>query len=354
MRIYLPILALLLSPWAAQADQCQALKNEPLYTGLVAKLEEARIKRIEILGFRLYDFPILITSVEAPLCVALYQQGKVEFVTLTRQLEVSNGAFDFRNDENKMSQGDEEQLKFLIEGRKTGTFMIYKISKGIHDDYENIKDSLRVHFALMVHEGFHMLGQSTLFNESHFKSGKPYVSWSSEGREFIKATCYGQRKDAKDATDFEIALLRTAMAQAYIQNNQSGALETVRRFLQVRSGRYSLLKDHKFHPESWDNGEDCANGEAEMEHMEGTAKFVELIYLLGTNLIRIDQWLSPISKKYEDIGSQYYILGSLQLMLLYKLDPQFSTLAATIQSNGPAPSLSFYTSRLKELVHSAQ
>ncbi len=54
MRFFMPILVLLLSPWAAHADQCQALKNEPLYTGIVAKLEEARSKQIETLGFRLY------------------------------------------------------------------------------------------------------------------------------------------------------------------------------------------------------------------------------------------------------------------------------------------------------------
>lgn len=348
MQIFLPILVLLFSSLSAHADQCQTLKNEPLQAGLVAKLDEARNKHIEILGFRLYDFPILITSAEVPLCVALYQQGKVEFTTLTRPLEVANGKYDFRNEHNKMSQSDEEELKFLIEDRKIGTFLIYKISKSLRDDYEELTDSLRVHFAIMVHEGFHLLSQGSLFNMAHYKSDKPYVDWTSEGRKFIKSTCYGPRKDIEDDTNLEISLLKTAIVQADIKNSQIDVANTVRKFLTVRDRRYEMLKDSKFHPESWDLAEGCPFGEAAMEYTEGTAEFVELIYLLGTDLIRIDQWINPQTNKY--IGSQYYVLGSLQLLLLHKLDPQFSVLSAKIEKGGIPPAESFYTTRLRELV----
>lgn len=347
MRFFMPILVLLLSPWAAHADQCQALKNEPLYTGIVAKLEEARSKQIETLGFRLYDFPILITSAEAPLCVALYQQGKIEFSVLTRQLDVPNGRYDFRNENNKMSQADEKQLKFLIQDRKIGTFLIYKISKGLSDDYEDLQDSLRDHFAFMVHEGFHLLGQGSLFNMAHYKPGKRYVSWTSEGRKFISSTCYGPQKDVLDATNLEISLLRAAIGQAYVHNNSIEAAKTARQFLTVRDRRYDILKDSKFYPKSWEQAEGCPFGEAEMEYTEGTAEFVELIYLLGTNLIRIDQWINPRREKY--VGSQYYVLGSLQLLLLQKLDPKFAALAEKIKQGGSPPAESFYTSRLREL-----
>lgn len=349
MRVFLPILVLLLSPWAAQADSCLALKNEPLFTGIVSKLDEARSKSIETLGFRVYDFPILLTSEEAPLCIGFYIKGKVEFKILTAPLDIANGTYDFRNEFNKMSAENEQQLKFLIEDRKIGEFLIYRIKKGLVDDFDdNLQNSLRTHFAFMVHEGFHLLGQDAWFKRSHYKPGKPYVSWSTEGRNFINSTCYGPRQDVKDVAYSEIDLLKTAMTQAYIQNDRPGALKTVRNFLKVRTGRYEMLKNQQFHPDTWDNSEGCPHGEAFMEHMEGTAKFVEMIYLLGTNLVRIEEWLNPISGKY--LGKEFYVLGSLQLGLLYKLDPNFAELAGLIQNGGEPPDISLYTSRLQKLI----
>ncbi len=348
MRSFLPILVLLLSSWTAQADQCAGLKSEPLFKGLISKLDESKKKQIDVLGFRFYDFPILLTGKDAPLCAALYLNSKVEFFHLEHEFEIANGSYTFRNEYNKLEPRDEQQLKFLIEGRKIETFIIYRIEKGLPDEYEVQDDTLRVHFGFLAHEGFHFFKQRSLFNMEHYTAGKPYVSWSAEGREFIKAHCYGPREDAAKASDLELSLLRTAVRQAYLENNPDEARKTIQQFLAVRKGRYELLKDTKFHPDSWSQAETCSNGEAEMEYLEGTTEFVETNYQLETGLISIDQYIKPRFEKGR--GGRYYSLGSLQLFLIKKLDPDYLAFAEKIEEGGTPPQESFYTSRLRELV----
>lgn len=348
MRLFLPIFVLLLSPLAAQADSCSALKNDPLYMGLVGKLNEARDSHVEIFDFRIYDIPILLTTNDAPLCIALYQKGQVEFFTLAQPLMIPNGYYDFRNEFNKLSQDDERRLSFLIEGRKMDAFLIYKIDKTISDEYEKDATPVRAHFAFLVHEGFHLFGQGYPIERSLYKPGIPYVSWTREGKIFIKENCYGPRPDVSRAKDLEMELLKTAINQIYINDDPTAAVKTLQSFLATRETRYALLKDSLFFPDSWFAGESCARGEAVMEYLEGTAKFVEFIYLLQTNLIRVDQWLNPRINKY--LGSDYYILGALQLALLYKMDPQFSSLTPILKNDFLVQNSSFYTARIKSLL----
>jgi hypothetical protein len=331
----------------AWADSCVQLKAEPLTSELILQLDLARANNTEVIGFRLYDYPILITSANAPLCLAFYNQAKVEYFTLTQALAIQNGIYSFRDELNAMSAGDEEQLKFLIQDRKITKFLIYKITQ-IEDEYQKATNTLRVHFAFLAHEGFHLMAQNTHYNTSHYLQGQPYYSWSAEGRKFIEDTCYGPQKSIQDLAHKEIALLREAVAQAFSTNQVTFAFENIRQFLAVRAERYALLKDSQFQPGNWPVPESCAQGEAVMENIEGTADFVETIYLLKAGLIKIEEWITPQANKY--VGSEYYTLGALQLMLLYKLDPQFAQLEKAIQEGGPAPAESIYTRRLRELV----
>lgn len=334
----------------AFGQSCADLQTDSLYQELLQQLQQDEAENRQALGFRLYNYPIVFTGESGPLCAALYLNGKIDYINLEAPLEFRNGYYTFRNSHNPLSAHNEAQLQEIIVNREIGTFLIFNVKRGISDHFDGPSNSVRVYYAFLVHEGFHFLEQGSYFNPSHLSPGLPYIGWSDQGREFIRQNCYNSTEDVLNKTEQELTLLKEALRLSYLENSRPEAFEKIRQFLNVRNQRYELLRDRLFHPEPWDEAETCAHGEAFMEYQEGTADFVEHQYLFNAGLLLIEEYLTYDFSLYRG-GSEYYTLGSLQLLLIQKWDPDFQSFQQQIRNGGIPPALSVYTMRLQSLVN---
>jgi len=353
MKFFKPLIVSVLTFYssAAMAEDCEYLENDEIFVQIIDQLNADKAQGLSALRFNVYDYPILLTSENAENCVALYN-STVTFHELESPLEIENGYYSHRDELNPMSEKDEEQLRFMIVDQGVDSFLIYKINENMQDEYSGSENSLRSHYAFLVHEGFHLLAQESYFSWSHYSDGAPYTSWSSEsGRGFLREQCYGEfGSPLQERISSEIRKLYSALTHLN-EGREAEAMEEVRLFVGMRESRYASLKESLFHPKGWASPENCSKGEAFMENLEGVANYIESKYMLQNKLIVMELLLAGKGDRANRGGSEYYTFGMLQLLILERLDLNFHEIVEAIQTGGEPPETPLFLERLKALAN---
>jgi len=322
--------------YAKSQTGCDSFANSGIAHEILQLVAKSKQLSITHLNFKIHEKILILTdSKYYPLCALVSQNGIIlEKVTLNTPLENSNGIYTFANTLNPLGEQDQRQLSQALSKITEKEFFIYNTGVSFLDAFDNQKsNTLRYHFAFIVHEAFHLLGQTWRNNAALHDVQQAHFGFNnSQVQSFVQDRCYGGTPEIKNHFKTEIEFLSQAYQNA-LEGKKDEAFKRLADYIKQAEKRYLLTDslDITFSHESWLRKATCHEVEEELKFKEGGAEFVEVSYLQSLNLIAPLDLIQNTDyvNFYIREGSSFYYIGMLELTVLKLLDTNFETYLKT-------------------------
>ncbi|MDA8792780.1 hypothetical protein N9N67_06010 [Bacteriovoracaceae bacterium] len=345
-------------------NNCKNFEDSPLVQEINKTFIKAKNENISPIGFKVYDFPIVLTDQRNyPNCGTMLLEGRIKkTIQLNTNISFSNGTYLFVNKDKHKPYFDAFK-KYTT----NQNILFYNLANTYEERFVEKSNSqysndLPEHIGFIVHEAFHLFYQKTrtlnkpiLRNHSHF-------DWLNEDHRYnlLLPICYSQKskdpnlleiirnenrslrysylKTIKPDINFEETEYENGWSDDY---NSLSANDYLYNYVTLRKSRYKMLSGNQQSPfgpviksEGWEREVTCAEFEAEANYIEGTALFIEISYLHDLKLISPYEFAIDNHELFSNRNSyslnylskasgylRYFYIGMMELFLLKEIAP---------------------------------
>ncbi len=319
---------LLFSPTISLATECKLTDlNDPIK--VIVEFQNCdQLAPALLSSFKVSDFPVALTGVREDFnSVIVVQKGiVVGEIKLSQPLVLQNGLYEFHNPASP-NQNINVELNSFLDTLNLKEALIWNV--GLKFPLQNTpleSWGIKIHLALMVHEGFHFFAQQ--LSRIPINWPRTHLGLSEEVRTQTQEKCFNLNPGVQNLAKLERQKILDAFAFSQlgdVVNAKSNAVE----FLQARKLRYSNL----IGIEILDTDLSiltCQEAENFASIVEGIPEFVGIATLLKLRLVTTNEVANYFPEKDSALYYRFPLFQALVLtskstdLLLKTLDyPEF-------------------------------
>lgn len=262
-------------------------------------------------SYKSSDFPFVLTGLNGDFnSIVIVEKGVIlQTLKLSQALKIQNGLYEFHNPDSS-EQGINIQLNSYLANLNLKEALIWNIGMNF-----NLQDTpisswgIKIHLALMVHEGFHFFVQQLFKVPINWP--KTHLGISNEVRTQMQENCFNLNSKVRNLASLERQKILEAFNFSQSGDDVNAKLKAIE-FVEVRNLRYNILTGIEINDLDF-SILSCQEAENVASIVEGIPEFVGIATLLKLGLLAPQEVTSYFPEKDTAL---YYRFPLFQALLL--------------------------------------